>query len=102
MLQRPPRSTLFPYTTLFRSSVVTLGGTAVSVGSFKVVPTVTGFAPGSAAGRSAGLESGQGLGWYAVVRVNGMAAGFGVVSATSLRLVVPASATWGTIAMTTV
>src|SRR6266508_5786145 len=26
MLRRPPRSTLFPYTTLFRSSVARLGG----------------------------------------------------------------------------
>src|SRR2546426_5053040 len=27
MIRRPPRSTLFPYTTLFRSSVRRLGGT---------------------------------------------------------------------------
>src|SRR5256886_9517603 len=26
MIRRPPRSTLFPYTTLFRSSVILLGG----------------------------------------------------------------------------
>src|SRR3712207_8732194 len=26
MIRRPPRSTLFPYTTLFRSDAVTLGG----------------------------------------------------------------------------
>src|SRR2546427_8564600 len=32
MIRRPPRSTLFPYTTLFRSLVVTLG--AVSLSSF--------------------------------------------------------------------
>src|SRR2546428_10283035 len=30
MIRRPPRSTLFPYTTLFRSNVVTGNGTAPS------------------------------------------------------------------------
>src|SRR5258708_13957465 len=30
MIRRPPRSTLFPYTTLFRSEAVALGGHAVA------------------------------------------------------------------------
>src|SRR5690348_18075061 len=32
MLRRPPRSTLFPYTTLFRSGVVKLNGAEVDSG----------------------------------------------------------------------
>src|SRR5437016_10159967 len=36
MLRRPPRSTLFPYTTLFRSSYPTLNG----LSSSRVLPTV--------------------------------------------------------------
>src|SRR3712207_2456379 len=35
MIRRPPRSTLFPYTTLFRSSVVVISG-AGGVGSLAV------------------------------------------------------------------
>src|SRR5256885_12923638 len=31
MIRRPPRSTLFPYTTLFRSSLLTLIGVGVTV-----------------------------------------------------------------------
>src|SRR5947199_5313567 len=31
MIRRPPRSTLFPYTTLFRSRNTTVGGTVVIV-----------------------------------------------------------------------
>src|SRR2546430_7058500 len=37
MIRRPPRSTLFPYTTLFRSSR-TLGETRVHAGSHRVGP----------------------------------------------------------------
>src|SRR5689334_24202231 len=33
MLRRPPRSTLFPYTTLFRSHITRVGG-ACRIGSF--------------------------------------------------------------------
>src|SRR2546422_5594092 len=29
MIRRPPRSTLFPYTTLFRSPVIALGGVGI-------------------------------------------------------------------------
>src|SRR2546422_5124887 len=32
MIRRPPRSTLFPYTTLFRSRVPATGGTRTAVG----------------------------------------------------------------------
>src|SRR2546430_12394611 len=36
MIRRPPRSTLFPYTTLFRSLPCLLGGITFSLGSFFV------------------------------------------------------------------
>src|SRR2546422_11687518 len=32
MIRRPPRSTLFPYTTLFRSNLTTAGSLATSIG----------------------------------------------------------------------
>src|SRR3712207_6886577 len=31
MIRRPPRSTLFPYTTLFRSAVVDAGGVKIAI-----------------------------------------------------------------------
>src|SRR5256885_10003640 len=34
MIRRPPRSTLFPYTTLFRSHAVRLGGVGTGAGNF--------------------------------------------------------------------
>src|SRR3712207_7666213 len=39
MIRRPPRSTLFPYTTLFRSGVPALGGTTalLLLGVFTIV-----------------------------------------------------------------
>src|SRR2546422_5551761 len=42
MIRRPPRSTLFPYTTLFRSPIETLGATLPVVGavSFTLVSGV--------------------------------------------------------------
>src|SRR5258708_3056103 len=42
MIRRPPRSTLFPYTTLFRSFEYSLDG-----GTFQVSPTFAGVAPGA-------------------------------------------------------
>src|SRR3712207_9429998 len=33
MIRRPPRSTLFPYTTLFRSTVAAQGGISASLGN---------------------------------------------------------------------
>src|SRR2546430_7496181 len=35
MIRRPPRSTLFPYTTLFRSKSAPGGGTAALLGAFR-------------------------------------------------------------------
>src|SRR2546421_6459552 len=41
MIRRPPRSTLFPYTTLFRSVLVVLGGKTVVASAG---PAVLGYA----------------------------------------------------------
>src|SRR5688572_32408754 len=46
MIRRPPRSTLFPYTTLFRSAIVWLGDTAAfyfgsAWGKHKMAPVVS-------------------------------------------------------------
>src|SRR5262245_65221710 len=38
MIRRPPRSTLFPYTTLFRSQVLRLGVVMAAVARHHVVP----------------------------------------------------------------
>src|SRR5436189_6193818 len=38
MIRRPPRSTLFPYTTLFRSRQATVNGTAAAVFDFLHAP----------------------------------------------------------------
>src|SRR3712207_8077298 len=37
MIRRPPRSTLFPYTTLFRSQVSTFGGDATGLSTLHVL-----------------------------------------------------------------
>src|SRR5438034_8794623 len=52
MIRRPPRSTLFPYTTLFRSSAARAGEWRMTLGSYLL------FAAGSA--------TGAGLAWVAV------------------------------------
>src|SRR2546429_7351127 len=44
MIRRPPRSTLFPYTTLFRSQGVTRGPVAPRTGSLKPEAAGTGAA----------------------------------------------------------
>ena len=49
MIRRPPRSTLFPYTTLFRSSFIVIEGkgiplgknTAIKLGVLKIGPDIS-------------------------------------------------------------
>jgi hypothetical protein len=82
-------------------SVVTAGGTATSLTNFTVVPTITGFSPGSAAAASAVFVDGTGFGGVTSVKVNGVTAAFTRLSAVQLRLTVPTSATSGTISVTT-
>src|SRR2546425_4843225 len=65
MIRRPPRSTLFPYTTLFRSSVsewsipIERGGAATEVGEYSM--SVVGPGPRAAANwrraKDAGVRS---------------------------------------------
>src|SRR5687767_15657471 len=51
MIRRPPRSTLFPYTTLFRSSSADIGGTRTGSGRAGAAGAVEGgTGPGGAAG----------------------------------------------------
>jgi hypothetical protein len=82
-------------------SVVTAGGTATSLARFLAVPTIGGFAPGAAAPGSQVVVDGTGFGGVTSVKVNGVAAGFSLLSRTQLRLTVPASATNGPISVTT-
>src|SRR2546426_11815379 len=46
MIRRPPRSTLFPYTTLFRSVVLALAGCTALRDAFSAHPEVAGTAAG--------------------------------------------------------
>src|SRR5689334_24084448 len=59
MIRRPPRSTLFPYTTLFRSGQASSGTVAVTTpngiataGGFEYAPKITSFTPPSNVPRS--------------------------------------------------
>src|SRR5690349_24017877 len=45
MIRRPPKPTLFPYTTLFRSSVETCGADATERSSGERFSTTNGIAP---------------------------------------------------------
>src|SRR3712207_6590207 len=58
MIRRPPRSTLFPYTTLFRSHRASLSGTALALATAGALVSLVGvlFESGSRAG--AGIEGG--------------------------------------------
>src|SRR3712207_8786533 len=53
MIRRPPRSTLFPYTTLFRSAVGAARGVALRAGLGARLRPVAVPAPAPAAGRRA-------------------------------------------------
>src|SRR5438552_14912013 len=62
MVPRPPSSTLFPYTTLFRSPAMTLGGTASdNVGVTQVTWTNSRGGNGTATGTTSWTASGIGL-----------------------------------------
>jgi IPT/TIG domain/Regulator of chromosome condensation (RCC1) repeat len=84
-----------------RITVTTAGGTAASPTVFLVLPAITTFAPSHAAPGSPVDVLGTGLGGVSSVKVNGIKAGFSVLSRTQLRLRVPASATDGPITITT-
>src|SRR5437762_3343341 len=71
-------------------SVTTAGGTATSATNLLVVPTITGFAPGSAAAGSTVTVDGTGFGGVTSVKVNGVAAGLTTLLALQVPLTVPA------------
>src|SRR3712207_7021968 len=52
MIRRPPRSTLFPYTTLFRSIVIS-GGPGSSGVSRRLIPRLTALTPAAPAALAA-------------------------------------------------
>src|SRR5947207_11141448 len=68
MIPRPPRSTLFPYTTLFRSSFVKPGATApVCARAAHHEPLATGslpFFPGGSAAGACGAGSLRAIGFF--------------------------------------
>src|SRR3989449_4194922 len=70
MIRRPPRSTLFPYTTLFRSAVMTVGGWYDAenlYGALQVYKSVEASTPGAFKDRkSTRLNSSHGYISYAV------------------------------------
>src|SRR3712207_8994461 len=57
MIRRPPRSTLFPYTTLFRSEAGTLAVWVVGYVAVSQVGVVVATRTANAAGREGGLGS---------------------------------------------
>src|SRR3989475_6642949 len=57
MIRRPPRSTLFPYTTLFRSNTNQLDVYAVDANGVASGPTTTASAGGTPFGFSFGLRN---------------------------------------------
>jgi len=52
MIRRPPRSTLFPYTTLFRSEIAVAQGDQVNTGQVLAVVDEGEACPADAAGAS--------------------------------------------------
>jgi hypothetical protein len=84
-----------------RITVTTGGGTVASPIVFLVVPGITTFAPSHAAPGSHVVVTGTGFGGVSAVAVNGVRAGFSVLSRTQLRLTVPVGASDGPITITT-
>src|SRR3989442_12574194 len=60
MIRRPPRSTLFPYTTLFRS-VITITGSIPNANLALVGPSGSVVATGGFSGNDARIPGGNGL-----------------------------------------
>src|SRR2546422_5487534 len=69
MIRRPPRSTLFPYTTLFRSQLLAARPLEVEGGEVRVVPEIADHdprEPGAEDRKSTRLNSSHGYISYAV------------------------------------
>src|SRR5256885_3839574 len=63
MIRRPPRSTLFPYTTLFRSRTLAVGPNTFASGTGSQLPSFGTMTPGQAQSATSGLHvQGQSVG----------------------------------------
>src|SRR5260370_9132343 len=62
MIRRPPRSTLFPYTTLFRSRLSDPGQGTARVAAVQVRAVGGDLVAGAAVGEGAGCAAGGGVG----------------------------------------
>ncbi|TAK60147.1 MAG: T9SS type A sorting domain-containing protein, partial [Bacteroidetes bacterium] len=82
-------------------AVTTPSGTATSGTSFTVTPTVSGFSPTSGAVGASVTINGEAFTGATSVTFNGISAAFTVVSNTQITATVPATATTGTIQVTT-
>ena len=82
-------------------SVTTSAGTATSTGNFTVKPDILGFTPTSGATGISVTITGTGFTGATSVKFNGTTAGFTVDSSTQITATVPATATTGTISVTT-
>src|SRR3712207_9509012 len=69
MIRRPPRSTLFPYTTLFRSCVSKLAGSAEKLARESIAPVM--LTPASGAASAVGATSRQVEKSHVQVRMRG-------------------------------
>ena len=70
MLRRPPRSTLFPYTTLFRSNFVNFNFFGLPYLA-ALIGVAIGYGAGELISRSVNGKRGTGLAWIAACSVIG-------------------------------
>ncbi len=82
-------------------SVTTPAGTGASVSPFGVLPSISGFSPGSGPVGTSVAITGGGFSGATAVSFDGVQAQFSVNSSSSITAVVPAGAASGTIAITT-
>jgi len=82
-------------------AVTTPGGTTTSASSFAVAPAITSFSPATGPAGTAVTITGSNFTGATAVKINGMSASFTVLSATSVRLIVPTGATTGPLSVTT-
>jgi YVTN family beta-propeller protein len=82
-------------------SIVTSGVNAISGSNFLVLPKITSFNPPSGPAGAVVTITGSGFTGATSVKFNGVSATFTVLSSTSIKATVPATASTGTISVTT-
>lgn len=82
-------------------SISTRAGTATSATNFVVTPRITSFSPTSGASGASVTVTGANFTGATAVLLNGLTATFRVISATQIKLTVPAEATTGQITIIT-